>query len=132
MSPDEIDGADVVAEVRAAFEAYERDLVANDVEALVTWFWNDPRAVRLGIDEELYGFDAIAGYRRSQAQATPPRSLRNTVITTYGDTLATADTEFLPRGSDAVGRQSQTWLRTPEGWRVASAHVSWSSGVRPA
>lgn len=73
----------------------------------------------------------IADYRRAQARATPPRSLRNTVITTFGDDLATAVTEFVPHGSDAVGRQSQTWLRTPVGWRIASAHVSWSSGRRP-
>jgi ketosteroid isomerase-like protein len=126
---------EVVAEVRAAFERYERDLVANDVEALVGWFWDDHRAVRLGIDEELYGFDAIAAYRRGQAQATPPRTLRNTVITTFGDDLATVDTEFCPDGgpksSAAVGRQSQHWMRTPDGWRVTSAHVSWHGGTRP-
>ena len=129
--PPELNRPEVVAEVRAAFEAYERDLVANDVEALVAWFWDDERAVRLGIDEELYGFDAIAAYRRSQAQATPPRSLRNTVVTTFGVDVATVDTEFCPDGSTAVGRQSQTWLRTPAGWRVANAHVSWHAGTRP-
>jgi hypothetical protein len=130
--PPELNRPDVVAEVRAAFDAYERDLVANDVEALVDWFWHDERAVRLGIDEELYGFDDIAAYRRSQAQATPPRSLRNTVVTTFGDDVATVDTEFAPHGSGtALGRQSQTWLRTPDGWRVANAHVSWHSGTRP-
>ncbi|MFN8053013.1 MAG: oxalurate catabolism protein HpxZ [Acidimicrobiales bacterium] len=128
----ELNRPEIVAEVTAAFEAYESDLVANDVEALVEWFWRDPRAVRLGIDEELYGFDEIAAYRRSQAQATPPRSLRNTVVTTFGDHVATVDTEFVPDGSDAaLGRQSQTWLRTEVGWRVASAHVSWHAGRRP-
>lgn len=127
----EIDRPEVVAEVRAAFEAYEDDLVANRVERLVEWFWDDPRAVRLGIDEELYGFEEIAAYRRSQAMATPPRSLRNTVITALGPDVATACTEFLPHGSDAVGRQTQTWIRTAGGWRIASAHVSWSSGHRP-
>jgi len=122
---------EIVAEVHDAFEQYERDLVANDVEALVEWFWRDALARRFGIDEELYGFDEIAAYRRAQAQATPPRTLRNTVITTFGADLATVDTEFCPTGSDAVGRQSQTWLRTERGWRVASAHVSWHSGRRP-
>jgi len=132
MSPDpSLNHPEIVAEVRAAFERYEADLVANDVERLVEWFWNDGRAVRFGIDENLHGYAAIAAYRRSQAQATPPRMLRNTVITTFGDGVATVDTEFVPDGSEAVGRQSQTWFRTPAGWRVANAHVSWLSGRRP-
>ena len=127
----ELNRPDVVAEVTAAFEAYERDLVANDVEGLVDWLWRDERAVRLGIYEELYGFEAIAAYRRSQAQATPPRSLRRTVVTTFGDDVATVDTEFVPDAAPAVtGRQSQM-LRTDAGWRVANAHVSWHSGERP-
>jgi hypothetical protein len=130
----ELDREGVVAEVRAAFEQYERDLVANDVDALVAWFWDDPRAVRYGIDEMHVGHDAIAEYRRSQAQATPPRQLRNTRITTFGDDVAIADTEFVPDGADGagvVGRQSQTWVRFPVGWRIVSAHVSWLSGRRP-
>ncbi len=127
----EINRTDVVAEVRLAFEQYERYLVANDVEALVEWFWDDDRAVRYGIDESHVGHSAIAAYRRAQAIATPPRRLRGTIITTFGSDVATVDTEFLPDGSDAVGRQSQTWIRVDGGWRVASAHVSWLSGQRP-
>ena len=127
----EIDLPDVVAEVTAVFERYERDLVANDVEALVEWFWPDGRAVRLGIDEELYGFEEIAAYRRSRAVATPDRTLHRTVITTFGPDLATVTTEFRPLGTDVVGRQSQMWMRTPDGWRITSAHVSWSGGRRP-
>ena len=129
--PPELNRSDVVAEVRAAFEQYEADLVTNRVEALVEWFWDDPRAVRFGIDESHVGYDAIAAYRRSQAIATPPRDLRGTVITTFGADVATVDTEFLPHGSDAVGRQSQTWARIDGEWKVTSAHVSWLSGVRP-
>jgi len=128
----EINRPEVVAEVTRAFEAYEEALVANRVEELVEWFDDSERTVRYGIDESLYGFDEVAEYRRSQAVATPPRTLRRTVITTYGESFATADTEFLPTGSDAVGRQSQTWVRTPAGWRVTSAHVSWLSGRGPA
>ena len=127
----EINRPDVVAEVRAAFEHYERDLVANDVERLVEWFWDDERAVRYGIDEGHVGHAAIAAYRRSQAIATPPRQLRGTVVTTYGRDVATVDTEFVPDGSQAVGRQSQTWIRVDGRWRVTSAHVSWLSGHRP-
>jgi hypothetical protein len=131
MRDDDIDRPEIVAEVRAAFEEYERDLVANDVERLVDWFWDDGRAVRYGIDESHVGFDDIAAYRRSQSIATPPRDLRGTVITTFGDDLATADTEFVPHGTDAIGRQSQTWARIDGRWRIVSAHVSWLSGHRP-
>ncbi len=127
----ELNQPEVVAEVRAAFDQYERDLVANDIDALIAWFWDDDRAVRYGIDEGHIGHRAIAEYRRSQAVATPPRQLRGTVITTYGDDVATVDTEFVPDGSQAVGRQSQTWVKFDGRWRVTSAHVSWLSGHRP-
>jgi hypothetical protein len=127
----EINRPEVVAQVTEAFEQYEAALVANRVEELIGWFWDSPLTVRYGIDESHTSHDHISEYRRSQAVATPPRSLRNTVITTFGDSVATADTEFQPDGSEAIGRQSQTWLRTPAGWRVTSAHVSWLSGRRP-
>lgn len=127
----QINRPDVVAEVRDAFERYESALVANDVDVLVDMFWDSDLTVRYGIDESHRGHADIAAYRRTQAVATPPRDLRDTVITTFGDDVAVADTEFLPHGSDAVGRQSQTWIRTDAGWRVASAHVSWLSGQRP-
>jgi hypothetical protein len=129
--PPEVNRPDVVAEVRRAYLAYEDALVANRVEDLVEAFWDSPHTLRYGIDEIHHGHGAIAGFRRSQAVATPPRRLRNTVVTTFGDSVATVDTEFLPDGSDAVGRQSQTWLRTDDGWRVTSAHVSWLGGRGP-
>jgi len=130
--PLEVNRPAVVAEVADAFERYEAALVANRVEELIGWFWESPLTVRYGIDESHRSHTDISAYRRTQAVATPPRSLRNTVITTFGDSFATADTEFLPLGSDVVGRQSQTWIRTPDGWRVASAHVSWLSGRGPS
>ena len=77
-------------------------LVANDVEVLIELFWDDPRTVRYGIDEEHVGHADIGAYRRTQAVATPPRRLRNTVITTFGTDVATADTEFVPDGSEAA------------------------------
>ena len=52
------------------------------------------------------------------------RALMRTVITTFGRDLATANTEFQRTESGRRGRQSQTWVRMPEGWRVVSAHVS--------
>lgn len=127
----EINRPDVVAEVSAAFERYERALLDNDVEVLVEMFWDSGLTVRYGIDEIHHGHAAIAGFRRTQAAATMPRTLRNTVVTAYGDSVATVDTEFLPAASPAVGRQSQTWIRTATGWRVTSAHVSWLGGRDP-
>ena len=128
----EINKPQVVAEVTEVFEQYEDALVANRVDELIELFWDSPLTVRYGIDESHYSHDDIAEYRRSQAQATPPRSLLNTVVTTFGESVATVDTEFLPTGTDLVGRQSQTWIRTPDGWRVSSAHVSWLGGRGPA
>ena len=121
----EVNDPGVVAEVETEFARYEAALVANDVEALVAFFWVAPMTVRYGIDDAQYGHDELAAFRRSQASATPPRDLRRTVITTFGADVAVANTEFVPHGSDVVGRQSQTWLRTDDGWRVVSAHVSW-------
>ena len=122
----------VVAELRAVFERYERALVANDVETLVELFRDAPETVRYGIDDMQHGHDAVAMFRRTAAQATMPRRLVDTVITTFGADVGVADTQFVPDGSDAVGRQSQTWVRTSVGWRIVSAHVSWLGGRAPA
>lgn len=112
----------VVAEVRAAFERYESALVSNDVPALNELFWNSSQTIRYGITENLYGYDEIAQFRSARSAAGLARTLSNTVITTYGSDFATVNTEFQRPGQS--GRQSQTWLRTAEGWRVVSAHVS--------
>lgn len=127
----ELDLPHVHREVTEVFERYEQALLDNDIEVLDELFWHHRATVRFGIDEELFGFSEISAYRRTQAQATPIRTLRNTVIRTFGEHLATADTEFVPRDFDVLGRQSQTWARTNNGWRVVSAHVSWHGGVRP-
>lgn len=115
---------DVHAEVAAAFARYERALVDNDVAVLDELFWDDPATIRYGATENLYGYDAIRAFRAGRSPAGLARTLRNTVITTFGRDVATANTEFVRAGSDRVGRQSQTWVRTPRGWRVVSAHVS--------
>jgi Protein of unknown function (DUF3225) len=120
----EINIPDVVAEVTEAFHRYERALVANDVEALDTMFWNSPSTLRFGIGENLYGYDAIAAFRSARPPIDLTRRLDNTVITSYGRDLATANTEFRRVGSDVTGRQSHVWLRTEGGWRIAAAHVS--------
>ena len=114
----------VVAEVRDAFARYEDALVNNKVAVLDALFWNSPHTLRYGATENLYGYDAIQAFRASRPSAGLMRELSHTVITTYGRDFATANTEFRRVGSERVGRQSQTWIRTAEGWRVVAAHVS--------
>ena len=120
----EINIPEVLAEVKAAFERYERALNANDVEVLDSAFWNDPRVIRYSLMDNAYGFEAIHASRLARPKADMTRTIANTVITTFGRDLATANTEFQRVESGRRGRQSQTWARMPEGWRVVSAHVS--------
>jgi hypothetical protein len=115
---------EVLAEVRAVFERYEQALVSNDVAVLDELFWTSPLTLRYGATENLYGIDAIREFRNARPSQGLARELMNTVITTYGRDCATANTEFRRTGSSRTGRQSQTWIRTADGWRVVSAHVS--------
>jgi hypothetical protein len=115
---------DVVAEVSAAFEQYEHALVHNEVAVLDALFHNSPHTLRYGATENLYGYDAIQAFRASRPSQGLSRERMNIVITTYGRDFATANTEFRRVGSERTGRQSQTWVRTPVGWRVVAAHVS--------
>ncbi len=120
----EIDLPDVVAEVRAEFARYEKALADNDVAVLDSVFRDDPRTIRYGGGENLYGFAEIAAFRSAR---TPPgsRKLAKTVITAYGRDHAVASTLFYrPNVPGKVGRQMQTWVRFAEGWRVVAAHVS--------
>lgn len=129
----EINLPDVVAEVTAAFERYENALVNNDVSVLDELFWQSPLTVRYGATENLYGYEAIAAFRSQRSPMGLARTLSNTVITTYGQDFATANTEFErtigEQGTVKRGRQSQTWMRTGDGWRVVSAHVSFLPSV---
>lgn len=120
----EINIPEIVAEVTEAFMRYERALVANDVAALDTMFWNSPNTLRFGIAENLYGYEAIASFRSNRAPIDLTRHLKNTVIVSYGRDFATANTEFQRVGSSVTGRQSHVWIRTEHGWRIAAAHVS--------
>jgi Protein of unknown function (DUF3225) len=123
--PMEIDLPEVVAEVTAAFERYEKALVSNDVAVLDSIFRDDSRVIRYGGAENLYGYQEIAAFRAARSPAGLARTLSKTVITTYGCDFAVASTLFhrsSMRGK--VGRQMQTWVRCPEGWRVVAAHVS--------
>lgn len=116
---------DIVAEVTAAFERYEKALVGNDVAVLDELFWNDPSTIRYGGGENLYGYAAIKAFRSARSPQGLARRLERTQITTYGRDFATANTLFVRDANPGkIGRQSQTWVRTPDGWRVVSAHVS--------
>jgi hypothetical protein len=119
-----IDLPDVVAEVRAAFDRYERALVTNDVDVLDELFWNDARTLRYGATESLYGHAQIAAFRAGRSPAGLARTLTKVVISTYGRDVGTANMEFERNGGAVRGRQSHTWVRMPEGWRIVAAHVS--------
>ena len=114
----------VLAEMEVVFARYEDALVNNKVDVLDELFWNSPHTLRYGIAENLYGFEAIQAFRASRPSQGLQRTCMNTVMTTYGEDFATANTEFQRDGVARSGRQSQTWMRTPEGWRVVAAHVS--------
>jgi 1-carboxybiuret hydrolase subunit AtzH-like protein len=116
---------EVVAEVTAAFNRYEVALTTNDVPVLDSFFWNDPRVVRFALFDNGYGFEVIMKARRARANVDLRRGLMRTVVTTFDRDFATVNTEFKREDSGREGRQSQTWVRTAEGWKVVSAHVSW-------
>jgi hypothetical protein len=110
-------------EIAVEFDAYEQALIANNVEALDAFFWQSKEAIRFGVDENLYGAQAIAQYRRGVPDGRWRRTLLNTFIVTFGEDCASVTTEYVQ--SDGVhGRQSQMWARLPEGWRIVAAHVS--------
>jgi len=121
----DIDLPEVVAEVKAAFDRYEKALTTNDLGVLNDIFRDDPRTIRYGIAENLYGYDAITTFRGARSPVGLMRTISNTVITTYGRDFATASTLFRRETVPGkVGRQMQTWARFPDGWHVVAAHVS--------
>jgi hypothetical protein len=121
----DINRPEVLAEVNAAFDLYEQALVSNDVAMLDTLFFDSPHTLRYGATENLYGYDAIRAFRAARPGKGLARTVTARVVTTYGDAFAVANIEFRRDSERRIGRQSQTWVRTPGGWRVVSAHVSW-------
>ena len=116
---------DVVAEVEAAFARYEAALTSNDVAALDAIFWDGAEVIRYGIGENLYGAAEIAAFRAARPSKGLMRALSRTVITSFGRDFATASTLFERETTPGkIGRQMQSWVRLPEGWRVVAAHVS--------
>ena len=121
----QIDLPDVLAEVTAQFERYEKALVSNDVAVLNELFRRDARTLRYGISENLYGHDEIAAFRAARSPVGLMRKVAKTVITSYGRDTAVASTLFYRDSLPGkVGRQMQTWMRFPDGWHVVAAHVS--------
>lgn len=118
-----IDDPVLLAEVTAAFHAYEAALMADDVPSMDALFHDAPTTNRFGVGEVLWGAQAIRDFRKGRG-GSPQRRLGHVAITVYGDSFATADAEFFREGSARRGRQSQAWVKFPEGWKVVSAHVS--------
>jgi hypothetical protein len=113
----------VLNELTAIFDTYEAALMANDLTKLDSLFWHSELTVRFGTSENLYGIEAIRAFRQVRNVGSIKRTLRHTQITTYGEDFATTTTEFI-NAQQLLGRQSQTWVRFAEGWRVVSAHIS--------
>ncbi|HWH09536.1 MAG TPA: oxalurate catabolism protein HpxZ [Solirubrobacteraceae bacterium] len=120
----DINKPDVVAEVTSVFERYEQAFRENDLAVLDELFWEDERVVRFGPTETLYGADAVRRFRSGRPADDLDRTLLRTTITTFGETTATTSVEFRRHRSGRQGRQSQTWIRTRDGWRIVAAHVS--------
>jgi hypothetical protein len=120
----EVNLPEVVAEVRAEFEGYERALVGRDLDAMKSSFSSSPEVVRFGIADRQRGPDELAQWRANQPPLPPGRLLTETLVTTYGRDVAIVTTLFTYPGRAMTGRQSQTWLRFEDGWRIVNAHVS--------
>jgi hypothetical protein len=129
----DVDLPEVLAEAREAFDRYEQALVSNDVATLDAMFRHDDRTIRYGVAENLYGHKEVAAFRAGRSPIGLGRTTSRTVITTYGRDYAVASTLFhRPTLAGRVGRQMQTWVRFPEGWRVVAAHVSIIDAPREA
>ena len=120
----DIDRPDVLAEIRRALDDYEHALMANDVDALNAWFWDDPRTTRYGIADRQWGMAELAAYRASVPAPTYTRMLQHPRITSFGRDMAVVQVEFARSDTALRGFQSQTWVRFAGGWKIVAAHVS--------
>ncbi|KGD70910.1 hypothetical protein HA49_18570 [Tatumella morbirosei] len=124
MTTPVINAPDVLEEVTTQFYRYEKALTGNNIDVLDELFWHSSFTVRLGAGENLYGIEQIQAFRAARPSKGLDRTLRNTVITTYGNDFAVCSTEFTRANTDKIGRQQQSWVRFPEGWRIVAAQVS--------
>jgi len=118
----------VIAELSELAERYENALMANDLSTLDGMFWHSPHVVRLGLGENLYGIDSIAAFRAARPGGSPPRRVIRTTISSFGHDMGVINVEFQRLGAVASGRQSQSWVRFADGWRIVAAHVSLMAG----
>ena len=124
-----INDPEIVAELRALYPRYEEALVANDVDSLMALFWAGPQVMRFGVTENLYGPDELAAFRKARPAANLARTVTRLDIVSFGSDFASITLEFERPSSQGAqqkirGRQSQAWVRLPEGWRIVQAHVS--------
>lgn len=119
-----IDDPAAVLELTAACDAYEAALMGNDLEAMDNLFWDSSLTLRYGVGENLYGIAAVRDFRTSRSGGSPGRDVVRREIHVFGGNVGVCNLEFRRTGATTIGRQSQTWIRTANGWKVASAHVS--------
>jgi hypothetical protein len=121
-----INDPETVAELQALYPQYETALVNNDAETLTRMFWASPHAMRFGIAENLYGIAEISAFRKGRPSANLARNVLRLDIVTFGRDYGSVTLEFerTVDGKTIRGRQSQVWVRLPEGWRIVAAHVS--------
>ncbi len=126
----DINLTNVLEDFTPAYMEYQKAVDTNDIETMNKLFWNSPQTVRFGPVGSLIGYDMISSYRRERlGHVSSERTLRNTVITTFGQDFAVTNTETMKKGSTVVGRQSQSWLKTEDGWKIIAAHVSDQPGT---
>ena len=121
-----INAPEIVEELRALYPRYEAALVTNDVGTLMAMFWSGPEVMRFGATENLYGPEELGAFRKGRLAANLAREVKRLDIVTFGDDFGSITLEFEREGASGLvrGRQSQVWVRMPEGWRIVSAHVS--------
>jgi hypothetical protein len=119
-----INDPEVLAELESAFNEYEKAFVANDIATLDRLFWNSPHTLRYGAAENLYGYDEIKAFRSGRPSNNLARTILRKSLVTIGNDFGVANMEFSRTTTNRIGRQSQTWVRFPDGWKVVSAHVS--------
>jgi hypothetical protein len=122
----QVNDPEIVAELQALYPKYEAALMANDAETLTQMFWASPHAMRFGVTENLYGIEEIEAFRKSRPSTNLARTVRRLDIVTFGRDFGSVTLEFerTANGKIISGRQSQVWVRLPEGWRIVAAHVS--------
>ena len=126
IAPEQINSPEVLAELQELYPRYEQALVSNDVETLVAMFWASPEVMRFGVTENLYGHNELDDFRKSRPSANLARTVTRLDIVSFGRDFASITLEFERETAKGkvFGRQSQVWVRFPQGWRIVSAHVS--------